>query len=159
MLRIRGLLSAVAFGNRWPQLGHTGPTGPVRGFAGVVPLPGLQNRTQGHTGANLVSPSFPGALLLRQTSKLSFQVVVDGFLDRTDGELQRSIPHLAFTSPHLGWFHVDELLVLQLANVFGHRVGTHPSVLADLPDAGPALVGFPVLAEHQVGVDRQFAGA
>ena len=72
------------------------------------PLPGPQNRTQGHTGANLVSPSFPGALLLRQTSKLSFQVVVDGFLDRTDGELQRSIPHLAFTSPHLGWFHVDE---------------------------------------------------
>ena len=36
------------------QLGHTGPTGLVWGFGGVVPLPGLQNRTQGHTGASLV---------------------------------------------------------------------------------------------------------
>ena len=36
------------------QLGHTPPTGPVWGFAGVaLPLLGLQNRTQGHTGASL----------------------------------------------------------------------------------------------------------
>ena len=41
--------------------------------------------------------------------------------------------------------------------VLPHRVGTHASVLANLPDAGPALVGFPVLAENQVGVDRQLA--
>ena len=41
--------------------------------------------------------------------------------------------------------------------VLGHRVGAHAGVLADLSDAGPALVGFPVLAEHQVGVDRQLA--
>ena len=31
-------------------------------------------------------------------------------------------------------------------------------MLADLPNARPALVGFPVLAEHQVGIDRQLAG-
>ena len=30
-------------------------------------------------------------------------------------------------------------------------------MLANLPDARPALVGFPVLAENQVGVDRQLA--
>ena len=35
------------------QPGYAGPTGPVWGFAGVVPLPGLQNRTQGHTGPSL----------------------------------------------------------------------------------------------------------
>ena len=70
-----------------------------------------------------------------------------------------AVAHLTGFRTYLGGFHVDELLVLQLANVFGHRVGTHPSVLANPPDAGPALVGFPVLAEHQVGVDRQFAGA
>ena len=35
------------------QLGHTGPTGLVWGFGGVVPLPGLQNRTQRHTGPSL----------------------------------------------------------------------------------------------------------
>ena len=64
-----------------------------------------------------LSLSFPGALLLRQTSKLSFQVVVDSFLDGLDGELQGAIPHLAGLGTHLGWFHVDELLLLQQANV------------------------------------------
>ena len=45
---------AVAFGNCWPQLAHTASTGPVWGFAGVAPLLGPQNRTQGRTGASLV---------------------------------------------------------------------------------------------------------
>ena len=36
------------------QLAHTGPTGRVCCFAGVVSLPGCQNRTQRHTGASLV---------------------------------------------------------------------------------------------------------
>ena len=40
------------------KLGHAGPTGPVWGFAGVVPLPGSQNRTQGHTGPCLVFTVF-----------------------------------------------------------------------------------------------------
>ena len=39
------------------QLAHTAPTGPVCGLAGVVPLPGSQNRTQGHTGPSLVFAS------------------------------------------------------------------------------------------------------
>ena len=97
-------------------------------------------------------------LLLRQPCQLALQVVVDSFLDGTDGELQRSIPHLAGLGTHLRWLYVDELLFFQLPNVFRNRVCTHAGVLADLPDAGPALVGFPVLAEHQVGVDGQLAG-
>ena len=148
---------AVAFGNCWPQLGHAGPTGPVRGFAGVVPLPGLQNRTQGHTGACLVSPSFPGALLLRHPRQLALQVVIHRLLDRPDGKLQGAVPHFTGLGAHLGGFYVDKLLFLQLANVLGNGVGTHASVLANLPDAGPALMRFPVLTEHQVGVDRQLA--
>ena len=70
-----------------------------------------------------------------------------------------NVPHLASLSPHLGGFYIDELLLFQLADVFRNRVGTHAGVLTNASDAGPALVGFPVLAEHQVGVDRQFAGA
>ena len=62
-----GFSLAVAFGNRWPQLAHTGPTGRVCCFGGVVPLPGSHNRTQGRTGPNLVSPSFLGVLLLRKS--------------------------------------------------------------------------------------------
>ena len=67
--------------------------------------------------------------------------------------MQGAVAHLAGLGAHLGGFHVDELLVLQLSYVFRNRVGAHARVLADLSDAGPALVGFPVLAEHQVGVD------
>ena len=62
-----GFSLAVVFGNRWPQLAHTGPTGRVCCFSGVVPLPGSHNRTQGRTGLNLVSPSFLGVLLLRKS--------------------------------------------------------------------------------------------
>ena len=54
ILRIRGLLSAVATGNCWSQTAHTASTGPVWGFPGVVSLPCPQNRTQGRTGASLV---------------------------------------------------------------------------------------------------------
>ena len=35
------------------KLDHAGSTGPTLFLAGVVPLPGLQNRTQGHTGLSL----------------------------------------------------------------------------------------------------------
>ena len=38
ILRIRGLLSAVATGNCWSQTAHTASTGPVWGFAGVASL-------------------------------------------------------------------------------------------------------------------------
>ena len=80
-------------------------------------------------------------------------MVIHRLLDRTNGELQRSVPHLAGFRAHLGGFYVDELPFFKLADVFRNGVGAHARVLAYLPDAGPALVGFPVLAEHQVGVD------
>lgn len=38
-------------GNCWPQLAHTSPTRLVWGLAGVISLPGFQNRTRRHTGA------------------------------------------------------------------------------------------------------------
>ena len=85
-------------------------------------------------------------------------MVIHRLLDGTDGELQRPIPHLAGFHAHLGGFYVDELPFFKLADVFRNGVGPHAGVLTDLPDAGPALVGFPVLAEHQVGVDGQLAG-
>ena len=53
-------------GNCWPQPAHTAPTGFVWGFGGVVPLPGVQNRTQGHTGVSLVL-AYWLALLMRIT--------------------------------------------------------------------------------------------
>ena len=45
------------------KLDHAGSTGPTLFLAGIVPLPGLQNRTQGHTGPSLVLSVFSwGAL-------------------------------------------------------------------------------------------------
>ena len=49
----QGVLQAAAFGNCCSQPAHTAPTGPIFGPAGVVSLPGFQNRTQDHT-----APSF-----------------------------------------------------------------------------------------------------
>lgn len=69
ILRIRGLLSAVATGNCWSQTAHTASTGPVWGFPGVVSLPCPQNRTQGRTGPSLV---FACLLALLRRISLSF---------------------------------------------------------------------------------------
>ena len=49
ILRIRGLLLAVAFGNCCPQTAHTAPTGPVTRFAGVRPPTWL---SKPHTGSH-----------------------------------------------------------------------------------------------------------
>ncbi len=47
------------------QLGHTGPTGPVWGFAGVVSLLGPQNCSQGRTRAFSLFPSTCSTFPLR----------------------------------------------------------------------------------------------
>ena len=87
------------------------------------------------------------------------QLVIYCLLDGPNGELQRSVPHLTGFRAHLGGFYVNKELVLQLANILGYGVSTHPCVLTYASDAGPALMCFPVLAEHQVGVDRQLPWA
>ncbi len=57
-------------------------------------------------------------------------------------------------------YFLHYFLLIRRVTAGKHRgVGAHASMLADLPDAGSAWMGFPVLAEHQVGVDRQLAGA
>ena len=80
-------------------------------------------------------------------------------MDRSDGKSQSAVSHLASFSFHLCWFHIDEALFFQLANVLGYGVSAHPGVLAYASDAGPALVGFPVFAVNQVGVDRRLTWA
>ena len=75
-------------------------------------------------------------------------------MDRPDGEKQGAVPHLAGFRADLGGFYVNKALVLQLANLLGYGVSTHSCVLTYASDAGPALVGLPVLTENQVGVER-----
>ena len=103
---------AVACGNCWSQPGHVGPTGRVCCFAGVVSLPGCQNRTRRHTGASLVSPPFPGALLLRKSRKLALQVIIHRLVNGKDRVKQRPVSRGSVPCPHGGRQRFDEILVL-----------------------------------------------
>ena len=80
------------------------------------------------------------------------------FLDGADGVKQIAVTHQACPGFHLGRFRVDQPLLFQLPDVLGNRVGAHAGVLADFANTGPALVGFPILAENQVGINCQLAG-
>lgn len=84
-------------------------------------------------------------------------MVIHSLLDGANREKQGAVAHLAGFSTHLGWFYIDKSLVLQLPYVFHNRVSAHPGILANAPYAGPTLMRFPVLAENQVGINRQFA--
>lgn len=159
LTRTQGVLQAAAFGNCCSKTTHAGATGPVWCFAGVVSLRSFQNRTQGHTGPSLSLPFFLEAFLLRQGCQVLFQLVIRRLLDRADRIEQIAVAHQASLSFYLRGFRVDQSLLFQLSYVLGNCVGAHAGVLADLPDAGPALMGFPILAEYQVGVDRQLARA
>jgi hypothetical protein len=142
-----------------PQAAHVGPTGPVFGLAGVVSLLGFQNRTQGHTEPSLISPFFPNALWVWQSYQIPLQLVFHCFLDGPDRVTQIPVPHQACLGFYFCRLCVNQSLLFQLPYVFCNRVSAHACVLANPPDTGPALMRFPVLAENQVGVDRQLAGA
>ena len=100
------------------KLTHTGPTGLVWGFAGVVPLPGSQNRSQGRTGASLgflTKTSLP--LPLKGEGRgivfLGLALLVHNWLTRAQqglfGAALVSFPYLAVKTAHGGtrgrvWF-------------------------------------------------------
>ena len=139
----------------------------------------LTQRQQGLFGASLVllpssfpktahratqsrvwfSPLFPGALWVWQSYQIPLQLVFHCFLGGSDRVTQIPVPHQACLCFYLRRFRINESLLFKLPNVLGNRVSAHSCVLADPSNAGPALVGFPVLAEHQVSINRQFAGA
>lgn len=73
--------------------------------------------------------------------------------DWTDGVEQISVQGSAIFAPHHRRLRVDESFLLQLPHVFCHRVFTHSNCLADGLVAGIALIGFPVLAPEQIGVE------
>ena len=140
---------------------HSCPTRLQQGLPGVslVSVPHLvpKNRTQGHTGLSLGLPFFLGAFLLRQGCQISLQLVIHRLLDGADCVKKIPIAHQARLGLYLRGFRVDQSFLFQLPNVLGYCVGAHAGTLADPPDTGPALMRFPVLAENQVGVDRQLA--
>ena len=86
------------------QLGHTGPTGPVWGFAGVVSLLGPQNCSQALTRPSLVSPPFFPSLSRWKPGKQ--QICVHGNFfgaqsqdENLIGKKRFSLPWLSLASP------------------------------------------------------------
>ena len=63
----------------------------------------------------------------------------------------------AVASLDLGMLGGDQPLELQTSDVFLHRVVAHTDGLSDGTEARMALEGFPVLAVHQIGIDKNFA--
>lgn len=116
-----------------------------------------KNRTQGHTEPSLVSPFFPNALWVWQSYQIPLQLVFHCFLDGSDRVTQIPVPHQACLGFYFCRLCVNQSLLFQLPYVFCNRVSAHACVLANPPDTGPALMRFPVLAEHQVSINRQFA--
>ena len=116
------------------------------------PLPGPQNRTQGHTGARLVSPPFPGALLLRQSRQLLLQMAIHRLVDGQDRVKQRPVSRGSVQCPHGSGQGFDEMLVLQLGYVLPHCVGAHARAFSDFPKARVTQVRLPVFTKNQVGV-------
>ena len=116
-------------------------------FLVSVPYPTLKTAHRASQGRVWGSPSFPGALLLRQGSHVPLQLVIYRLLDRSNGKPQGAFPNFPISSLYFNWLHIDEALFFWLPYVLGHRVGAHARVLAYAPDTGPALMCFLVLPD------------
>ena len=120
-------------------------------FLVSVPYPTLKTAHRASQGRVWGSPSFPGALLLRQGSHVPLQLVIYRFLDGRIVNCRvpfRIFPSLVCTFAR---FNIDKVFVLQLPYIFCNRVSAHPGVLANAPNAWPALIRFPVFTVNQVG--------
>ena len=74
---------------------------------------------------------------------------VDRVLYRTDGVTQVSIVSPTISGVDSGRFDGDKLLSLKVFNVLRNCVSAHVNSLV----AWVALVGLPVFAVHQIGID------
>ena len=78
-------------------------------------------------------------------------------MERTDGVEQVAVALETGLGEDSGVLCTDEPFVSEGANVFAHRVDTHPRRRSDGLVAGPALMSASVRASEQVGVHRKLA--
>ena len=84
---------------------------------------------------------------------LTLVKIMDRILYRTDGVTQVSVVRATILGVDSGRLNGDELLSLKVFNVLGNRVPAHANCPTDGAVAWVALVGLPVLAVHQVGIN------
>ena len=79
--------------------------------------------------------------------------IIDRVLYRADGVTQVTVVSPTISGANSGWFGGNELLSFKVFDVLGNRVPAHSNCPADGAVARIALVGLPVLAVHQIGID------
>ena len=84
---------------------------------------------------------------------LTLVKIMDRVLYRADGVTQIPIVSATISGVDSGWFGDDEVLSLKVFDVLGNRVPAHANCPTDGAVAWVALVGLPVLAVHQVGIN------
>ena len=80
---------------------------------------------------------------------LTLVKIMDRILYRTDGVTQVSVVGATIFGVDSGRLNGDELLSLKVINVLRNCVSAHVNSLV----AWVALVGLPVFAVHQIGID------
>ena len=80
---------------------------------------------------------------------LTLVKIMDRVLYRTDGVTQVSVVGATIFGVDSGRLNGDELLSLKVFNVLRNGVSAHVNSLV----AWVALVGLPVFAVHQIGID------
>ena len=88
---------------------------------------------------------------------LTFVKIMDCVLYRADGVTQIPVVNSTISGANSGWFGDDELLSLKVFNVLGNRVPAHSNCPTNDAVARIALVGLPVLAVHQIGINGNFS--
>ena len=86
-------------------------------------------------------------------------MVVDGFLDRSDGVAQTSVAELTVPRSDGGRLCSDEALLLQTLYMLRYRLFAQPNCIADGVVAGIALMSHSVLTAEQIGIDHNFSVA
>ena len=87
---------------------------------------------------------------------LTLVKIMDRVLYRTDGVTQVTVVGATIFGVDSGRLGGDELLSLKVFNVLGNRVPAHANCPTNGAVAWIALIGLPVLAVHQVGIDSDF---
>ena len=74
-------------------------------------------------------------------------------LDRANGVEQISVQGSAIFASYHRRLRVDETFLLQLPHILCHRIFTHADRMTDGFVTGVALVGLPILAPEQIGIE------
>ena len=84
---------------------------------------------------------------------LTLVKIIDRVLDRRDGVTQVTVVGATISGVDSGRLDGDELLSLKVFNVLCNCVSAHVNSLTYALVAWVALVGLPVFAVHQIGID------